>query len=135
MFQFKNKETGYIYTLHEVDEIAAKFWGKEVHQVQYATPNGPNPGNWFDILGACIEDLQYFVSKDSQGKRIYLRSIDGGSASSFDFSEVAAMILGKWTRYNTTAERVFEDMESLKPYIELCFHLKSMNIIGIGLGW
>jgi hypothetical protein len=135
MFQFKHKETGYIYTLHEVDEIAAKFWGKEVHQVQYATPNGPNPGNWFDILGACIEELQYFTSKDSQGKRIYLRSIDGGTASIFDFSEVAAMILGKWTRYNATAERVFEDMESLKPYVELCFHLKSMNIIGIGLGW
>lgn len=135
MFQFKHKETGYIYTLHEVDEIAAKFWGKEVHTAQYATPKGSNPGNWFDILGACIEDLQYFVSKDSQGKRIYLRSVDGGSASNFDFSEVASMILGKWTRYNTTAERVFEDMESLKPYIELCFHLKSMNIIGIGLGW
>jgi hypothetical protein len=135
MFQFKNKETDYIYTLHEIDEIAAQFWGKEVHQVQYATPNGPNPGNWFDILGACIEDLQYFVSKDSQGKRIYLRSIDGGASSSFDFSEVASMILDKWTRYNATAEQVFKDMESLKPYVELCFHLKSMNIIGIGLGW
>ena len=132
MFQFKNKETGYIYTLNEIDEIAATFWRKEVHHAQYATPNGPNPGNWFDILGACIEELQYFTSKDSQGKRIYLRSIDGGTASVFDFSEVASMILGKWTRYNATAERVFADMESLKPYIELCFHLKSMNIIGIG---
>lgn len=135
MFQFKNKETGYIYTLNEIDEIAAKFWGKEVSSKYYATPNGSNPGNWFDILGACIEELQYFTSKDSQGKRIYLRSIDGGTASIFDFSEVAAMILDKWTRYNATAERVFEDMESLKPYIELCFHLKSLNILGIGLGW
>jgi hypothetical protein len=135
MFQFKNKETGYIYTLNEIDEIAAKFWGKEVHRAQYATPKGPNLGNWFDILGACIEDLQYFTSKDAQGKRIYLRSIDGGNASIFDFSEVASMILGKWTRSNTTADQVFQDMDALKPYIELCFHLRSINIIGIGLGW
>lgn len=134
MFQFKNKETGYVYTLNEVDEIAAKFWGKEVRSVQYATPKGPNPGNWFDILGACIEELQYFVSKDAKGKQVFLRSIDGGTASSFDFSEVAAMILGKWTRYNTTAEQVFQDMEALKPYIELCFHLRTLGIIGIGLG-
>ena len=134
MFQFKNSETNYIYTINEIDEIAAKFWGKEVHPKFYATPKG-GP-NWFDVLGRAIEDLQYFHRKELDGSLYYHRACSvNNKDAEFKMNEVASMILCNLTRWNNSAEEFTTDVEYLKPYIELCFHLHSLGIIGVGRGW
>lgn len=134
-FQFKNKETKQIYYLNDIDAIAAKFWGKDVHPKHYATP-AQGGANWFDVLGRAIEDLQYFHRKEEDGSLYYLRSCSAGNrVAEFDMDEVAPMILCQLTRWNHNAEEVYTDVEILKPYVELCFHLKSLNIIGVGCGW
>lgn len=134
-FQFKNKVTNEIYYINDIDEIAAKFWGKEVHSVHYATP--PQGGvNWFDMLGRAIENLQYFHRKEADGSLYYHRacSVDNKSAE-FEMNEVAPMILCNLTRWCKTAEEFATDEAILKPYIELCFHLQDLGIIGVGRGW
>lgn len=134
MFQFKNSETNYIYTLNEIDEIAAKFWGKEAHPKYYAAPQ--DGANWFDVLGKAIENLQYFHRKEADGSLYYHRACSAGNKDAeFEMNEVAPMILCNLTRWNNSAEEFATDVEYLKPYIELCFHLKSLNIVGVGRGW
>lgn len=133
-FQFKNKETKKTYYLNEIDEIAAKFWGKEVHPKYYAAPKGG--ANWFDVLGRAIEDLQYFHRKELDGSLYYHRACSPKHRDAeFEMNEVAPMILCNLTRWNNTAEEFNNDVEFLKPYVELCFHLHSLGIIGVGCGW
>lgn len=133
-FQFKNKETKQTYLINEIDEIAAKFWGKEVHPKHYAEPK--SGANWFDVLGRAIENLQYFNRREADGSLYYYRACSGANKTAeFDMSEVASMILCNLTRWNNTAEEFNADVEYLKPYVELCFHLKSLDIIGVGCGW
>jgi hypothetical protein len=86
------------------------------------------------VLGHAIEDLQYFVTKDSENHTIYIRSKTPKKAE-FDMADVAAMIVGNFTRHADSAEDIVEMTKALKPYLDLCFHLKSLNIVGIGLGW
>lgn len=137
-FQFKNTETKKIYTLNEIDEIAAKFWGKEVHPRQYAYPGKgstwSHAPNWFDTLGHPIEDLQYFTNRDEENRLIYKRSNTPREAE-FDMREVASLLLNDMTRYQNSADDMLSMCEAIRPYIELCFHLRSLNIVGIGLGW
>ena len=137
-FQFKNIESNYTYTINEVDEIAAKFWGKEVHPREYAYP-GPNDKwvhapNWFDMLGHPIEDLQFFTYKDEEGKLIYKRSNKPREAE-FDMAEVASLMLNNATRYSESVDAMYDMLAFIKPYVELCYHLKSLNIVGVGCGW
>jgi hypothetical protein len=135
MFQFKNQENNQLYYINEIDEIAAKFWGKDVHPRHYATP-AQGGANWFDVLGRAIEDLQYFHRKNEDGSLYYYRACSAeNKVAEFDMAEVAPMILCNLTRWNKTAEEFATDVDILKPYVELCFHLKSLNIIGVGLGW
>lgn len=138
MFQFKNITTNETLTLNKIDEIAANFWGKEIKKDTYAYPGEGNvfshAPNWFDVLGHAIEDLQYFVTKDSENHTIYIRSKTPKKAE-FDMADVAAMIVGNFNRHADSAESIVSMTEALKPYLDLCFHLKSLNIIGIGLGW
>lgn len=128
MFQFKNTKTNKIYTLNEIDAIAAKFWGKEIHSKHYAYPGEPldkfihNP-NWFDILGRAIEDCQYIKTKF------------GETHNEFDMDKVASMILFDNTLYEKDADRKLEMAQFMRPYIELCYHLQSLNIEGVGCGW
>lgn len=137
-FQFKNIKTNYIYTINEIDEIAAKFWGKAVHPREYAYPGEPEGlihlPNWFDMLGHPIEDLQFFTYKDDEGRLIYKRSNKPREAE-FDMSEVASLMLNDNTRFSKSAEKMFEMLEIIKPYVELCYHLKSLDIVGVGRGW
>jgi hypothetical protein len=138
-FQFKNIESGKIYTLNEIDAIAADFWGKEVHPKKYAYPDEPleygiHKPNWFDTLGHPIEDLQFFVYKDEENRLIYKRSKTQREAE-FDMVEVASLLLNDATRYSKSVESMYKTLEFIKPYIELCYHLKSLNIVGIGRGW
>lgn len=138
-FQFKNVETNYTYTINEVDEIVAKFWGKEVHPREYAYPGEPkdkwiHAPNWFDMLGHPIEDLQFFTYKDSENKLIYKRSTKPREAE-FDMVEVASLMLNDNTRYSESVEAMYKMLEFIKPYVELCYHLKSLHIVGVGCGW
>jgi hypothetical protein len=138
-FQFKNIETNYTYTLNEIDVICANFWGKAVHPKEYAYPGEPkdrwiHAPNWFDMLGHPIEDLQFFTYKDSEGRLIYKRSNKPRDAE-FDMVEVASLMLNENTRYSESIEAMFATVEFLKPYVELCYHLKSLNIVGVGCGW
>lgn len=137
-FQFKNSKTNQTYRINEIDEIVAKFWGKEVHPKHYAYPGEGDmwsqAPNWFDILGHAIEDLQYFTTKDDENHIIYRRSKTPRKAE-FEMNEVAPMILCNFTRWSNSVEEFNADIESLKPYIELCFHLHSLDIIGVGCGW
>ena len=132
-FQFKNKETKQIYYLNEIDQIAADFWGKEIHPKFYATPD-KGAANWFDVLGKAIEDLQYFHRKNADGSLYYLRAYNPTNTE-FEMNEIAPMIMYNFTRWNNTAEEFANDVENLKPYIELCFHLHNLGIIGVGRGW
>lgn len=134
MFQFKNKETQKIYYLNEIDAIAAEFWGIEVHPKRYAAPKGGC--GWFDVLGRAIEDLQYFHRKNEDGSLYYHRSCSANNRyAEFEMSEVAPMILCNFTRWNNTIEDFASDVKCLQPYVELCFHLHNMGIIGVGRGW
>lgn len=138
-FMFKNIESGKIYTLNEIDAIAAEFWGKEIHPREYAYPgvpkdNGIHKPNWFDMLGHPIEDLQYFISHDAENRIIYKRSNKQREAE-FEMQEVASLMLNDATRYCDSAEDMLKMANFIKPYIELCFHLKSLNIVGVGCGW
>lgn len=137
-FQFKNIKTNYTYTINEIDEIAAKFWGKEVHPREYAYPGKgsrwSHAPNWFDTLGHPIEDLQFFTYKDDEGRLIYKRS-NTPRAAEFDMREVASLLLNDMTRYQDSADDMISMCEAIRPYIELCFHLKSLDIIGVGCGW
>lgn len=138
-FQFKNIKTNYTYTLNEVDEIASKFWGKEVHPREYAYPGEPkdrwiHAPNWFDMLGHPIEDLQFFTYKDEENRLIYKRSNKPRDAE-FDMVEVASLMLNENTRHSESVEAMFAMVEFLKPYVELCYHLKSLDIVGVGCGW
>lgn len=138
-FQFKNIKTNYTYTLNEVDEIASKFWGKEVHPSEYAYPGEPkdrwiHAPNWFDMLGHPIEDLQFFTYKDEENRLIYKRSNKPRDAE-FDMVEVASLMLNENTRHSESVEAMFAMVEFLKPYVELCYHLKSLDIVGVGCGW
>lgn len=133
MFQFKDKNSTKIYSLNEIDEIACKFWGKSYDTKHYATPAQGGP-NWFDMLGHAIEDLQY-LSKKYNDKIYYIKSINGGTEPHFEMHRVASMLTFQFTNYASNAEELFTSVEDIKPYIELCFHLKSKDIIGVGLGW
>lgn len=138
-FQFKNIKTGYVYDINEIDEIAAKFWNKEVHPKEYAYPGIPvdkflHSANWFDMIGHSIENLQYFVNKDDEGRLIYKRS-NKPRDTEFDMREVASLMLNDLTRNSKNVESMYTTLEYIKPYIELCFHLKSLDIVGIGRGW
>jgi hypothetical protein len=134
-FQFKNKETKTIYYLNEIDEIAANFWGKEIHPKFYATPS-QGGANWFDVLGRAIENLQYFHRKEADDSLYYHRACSADNrAAEFEMNEVAPMILCNLTRWNKNAEEFISDVDILKPYVELCFHLHSLGIIGVGCGW
>ncbi len=133
-FQFKNKETNRIYYLNEIDEIAAKFWGKEVHPSLYAAPKGG--ANWFDVLGRAIENLQYFHRKEADGRLYYHRACSPENRDAeFEMNEVAPMILCNLTRWNKSAEEFATDVAYLQPYVELCFHMHNLGIIGVGRGW
>lgn len=138
MFQFKNIKTNETLTLNKVDELAAQFWSKEVNNREYAYPGEgsmfSHAPNWFDVLGHAIEDLQYFVTKDSENHTIYKRSKSPKKAE-FGMNEVASMIVGNFTRHADNANDIVEMTTALKPYLELCFHLKSLNIVGVGMGW
>ena len=134
MFQFKNKKTNKIYTLNEIDEISANFWGKEVHPKHYASPQ--DGVNWFDVLGRAIENLQHFHRKEADGSLYYYRACSANNKDAeFEMNEVAPMILCNLTRWNESAEEFATAVEYLKPYVELCFHLHNLDIIGVGLGW
>jgi hypothetical protein len=50
-------------------------------------------------------------------------------------AEVASMIVGNFNRHADSAKEIIEMTTALKPYLDLCFHLKSLDIVGVGLGW
>ena len=139
-FQFKNIESGKIYTLNEIDEIIAKFWGKEVHPKEYAYPGEPleygiHKPNWFDMLGHSIEDLQFFHWFDENDLPHYRRAYANDRNAEFSMQEVASLMLNDLTRYCDSADKMIMRVTSLRPYIEVCFHLRSLNIVGVGCGW
>lgn len=123
MFQFKNKTTNQTLLLNEVDAIVAKFWGKEIDKKYYATPTDGGC-NWFDILGKSIEDCQYFKHKSIEKNNLV-----------FDMDTIASMILFHMTQYESNAEGKRKSVDYAMPYINLCYHLKSLHIVGVGLGW
>lgn len=127
-FQFKNIESGYIYKINEIDEIAAKFWGKDVHPKEYAYPGKGdawvhNP-NWFDIIGIAIENCQYMKTKWGNNPN-----------NEWDMDKVASMILFQNTLYACSTAEKIKMVEFLRPYIDLCYHLMSLKITGIACGW
>lgn len=134
MFQFKNKNNT-ILPINEIDRIACEFWQVEFNTRHYATPNPSVWGmpNWFDTIGHAIEDLQYFAGT-REGKKIFYRSIDSNVAE-FDFGEIAAMVIANNTRFCDNPEELKDMLEFIQPYLNFCYYLKSLGIIGIGMGW
>lgn len=136
MFQFKQNDC--ILTLNEMDAIVAEFWGKEVHPKQYAYP-GEGHGychapNWFDILGHAIEDAQYFRTKNEDGSYSYHKAgYDKNPEFRMDY--LVSVILHNATVFPGSTDEVYDMLDFMKPYVELCFHLKKLGIFGIGRGW
>jgi hypothetical protein len=86
------------------------------------------------MLGHPIEDLQLFTYRDDENKLIYTRAIKPREAE-FDMSEVASLMLNDVTRHSESVEAMYQMLEFVKPYVELCYHLKSLHIIGVGCGF
>jgi hypothetical protein len=131
-FQFKNINTGYLYSINEIDEIAAKFWGVEVDPKYYACPNEWASMNWFDCIGHGIEDLQYIYTLDMNGKKKYHHGING--EPEFKMIKVISMVL-----FESTAWGSFKSIDHApyiyQPFIKLCEHLDELGIVGVGCGW
>lgn len=49
--------------------------------------------------------------------------------------EVASLMLNDVTRHSESVEAMYQMLEFIKPYVELCYHLKSLHIVGVGCGW
>jgi hypothetical protein len=138
MFEFRNIKTNKTYTLNEIDEIAANFWGVEVDERRYACPpvNGQFATNWFDILGHAIEDLQYFNTKCLDGHLRYHKAceMDEMHNPMFKFDDIVPQLISNCI-YADSMRSLEIGLEYCKPYIELCYHLKSMDIVGVAMGW
>lgn len=126
MFQFLNRETKKVYTLNEIDELVCNFWGVEIHPRNYAQPKTYGP-NWFDVIGKAVEDCQYFKYKSFK--------VTDYDDKCFDMDTISSMVIFHLSQYEKTADAKMEQIALLKPYIELCYHLKSLNIVGSGHGW
>lgn len=117
-FQLKNKETGHIYTINEIDEMAAQFWGVEVDSKYYAEPKGYSQ-NWFDMIGWAIDQIDCKV-------------LDKNNLS---MSEIASFMMYQQSRFSNdiNVDHFITWANWLKPYFELCEHFKQLNIIGVQL--
>lgn len=117
-FQLKNKETGYIYAINEIDEIAAKFWGVEVSTKYYAEPKTYKQ-NWFDIIGWSINQID-------------CKHLDKNNLS---MSEIASFMMYQQSRFSDEidVDHFIEWANWLKPYFDLCEYFKQLNIVGVQL--
>lgn len=136
MFEFKQNDR--ILTLGEMDSIVAEFWGKEVLTKEYAYPGeetcGVHAPNWFDILGRAIEDAQYFKTHNLDGTYSYHKA-GYYHKPEFKMDKIVSVILCNATVFPDSIDEVYNMVNFMKPYIELCFHLKKLGIIGVGRGW
>ena len=136
MFQFKQNDR--ILTLGEMDAIVASFWNKEVLPKEYAYPGEGtwycHAPNWFDILGPAIENAQYFRTHNLDGTYTYHKA-GYCHKPEFEMDKLISVILCNATVFPDDTNEVYDMLEFMKPYVELCFHLKELGIIGIGLGW
>lgn len=127
-FKLRNLENGYTYTIKEIDEIAANFWGKEVHPREFAYPGEINRGvhnpSWYDMIGRAIEDCQYM--KPKFGKNPF---------NEWDMDKISSMIIFQGTIYSCSADEKLSFVELVKPYIELCYHLMALHIVGVCCGY
>lgn len=136
MFKFKQNDR--ILSLKEMDTIVAAFWGKQVLPQEYAYPGEGtfynHAPNWFDILGHAIEDAQYFRTKHEDGSYSYHKA-GYDKNPEFQMDRLVSVILCNATVFPDDTDEVYNMLNFMKPYVELCFHLKALGITGIGLGW
>lgn len=118
-FQLKNKETGYVYYLNEIDEMAASFWGVEVDAKWYASPKDRST-SWFDKIGWTIDQIESksldknnITMPEIVSYMIYLETKYAGDKINLDYYI-------KWVKF-------------LQPYFELCEHFNKLNIVGVQL--
>jgi hypothetical protein len=118
-----------------MDEIVANFWDVEIDKNEYACPT-TNGLNWFDVLGHAIEDLQYFQTKRLDGSLCYHKAcgMDEMYNPMFDFGSIIEQIISNCVCCNTMSDLKF-GLKWCKPYFELCYYLKSMDIVGVAMGW
>ena len=116
-FQILNKE-GQAIGINTLDAEAAKFWGKEVHVKQYATPReGRISGNWFDVIGLPISCHR--GADDVTWKNVIAWQLD-----------YYIDIVVKDDKVQSTEDIAKETPEWLnfyKPYIELVLHWKTLG--------
>lgn len=126
MFSFSQE--GKTLTLNKVDEIAATFWGKDVHPHNYASPYVRSFCNWFDMIGHPIEDCQYIKHNINKSK-------DPFSADSVDWGYVVGMLIRNAVCHEKKYTDVVQIVEELKPFIELCYHFEAIGIVAHPHGW
>jgi hypothetical protein len=138
MFQFRNIKTNKTYTLNEIDEIVCKFWNVPVDKHEYARPiiEGQKGMNWFDVIGHAIEDLQYYQTKNSDGSIYYYKAcgMDEMHSPMFKFNDIAPQLISSCV-YAETLSSLEVGLAIYKPYYELCYHLMSLDIVGVAMGW
>lgn len=124
------KQNGKHISPNEVDVLVAEFWGVPVHPRRYASPNNTIGGGWADVIRECAEQLQYFFSQpEVYGPITYHFSCKPDQRTAeFEMDHVARMILFKYANYCESADEIYEDVMEVRPYVELCFHLKSLGI-------
>lgn len=104
-FQILNKNNQPI-TLGELDKEAAAFFGVEVQDDKYASPENIPYFDWFNWVGRSIANLE--------GDRLYC-----------DWSDVIGDLCRVQALGLHSVDELIEDINKIRPHIELCLHWKN----------
>jgi hypothetical protein len=135
MFEFKDFKSNKAYTFDEINEIAAKFWGVDIDYHNYATPdeNEHYNTNWMEILYRVISSL-YYIDLDGSLNYSKADGVDKMYHPIFSFETIILQYISSFGLSDT-----FDSLESSlkwhRPYIELYYHLKSINISVVVIDW
>lgn len=128
--------------MNEIDQMACAFWGKEIDEEWYATPQGKEI-NWFDMIGHAIENAQYVKRDCKVIPYTFISRVDGQEVSTtvttVPWNNVCVWLIKDNTSVNFKREKWFEIVQYattyLKPYLEFCKHLEEQGIVAEALGW
>lgn len=122
------KQHGNHINVSDINVLVCEFWNTPIQPGYLASPTGCPGDNWGHIVKEAAEDLQYFFSQPRlDGPIRYHFSIKDNIAE-FEMDHVARMILFRAANYRDDAAEMYDMINWMKPYIELCFHLKSLGI-------
>lgn len=153
-FQILDKE-GVALTISQLDEEAAKFWGKEVHSKNYANPfpevipkddsikshieaemhNAHNNSlNWFDIIGWNVANQGNYTTGwnnviDTMVTESLGRSILNDQCELPEFIQTG----NEWHLPEQVEIRVYTILKYFKPFVDLIKHWESKGYVPVSI--